>query len=287
MVGSLQSWDLSAPWIVWFTLLCIHHNSVLYKVHLSQAANHPAKHCMCTVQGNRQCYFLQGFPKTVVSYVVHYYCCLHDTVEPLSKGHFGTNLSVHCREAVLFSGLLEYIASAFGTLWSVLYERLSLSWRVLYRRFQCNTLVSWLEGVVLQVIILYEWGGSCCSGTSEQRTLWDQPQCPLYRGCPLLEGFKMYYYNGTLQMSFMGGCPFLRGCFIRVYNRGFHSYIPRTTIIVIYFYRMLMLFSKEFSKKLKNSLEDKTKMGAPSFNFFISLIITIVINFHKQTVWNL
>ena len=35
-----------------------------------------------------------------------------NTVEPPSKGHFGTNHSVHCREAVLFSEVLlqwEYL----------------------------------------------------------------------------------------------------------------------------------------------------------------------------------
>ena len=63
------------------------------------------------------------------------------TVEPLSKGHFGNIHSFHCREDVLFSEVLKCMITmgiaTFGTLRSVLYERLSLSRRALYRRFHC------------------------------------------------------------------------------------------------------------------------------------------------------
>ena len=58
-----------------------------------------------------------------------------DTVEPLNKGHFGTNHSVHCRETVLFLEVSECILTTgircyFWDIRSVLYERLSLSHRV-------------------------------------------------------------------------------------------------------------------------------------------------------------
>ena len=43
-----------------------------------------------------------------------------NTVEPPSKGHFGTNNSVHCREAVLFSEVSKcIIAMGISYFWDI------------------------------------------------------------------------------------------------------------------------------------------------------------------------
>jgi hypothetical protein len=54
------------------------------------------------------------------------------------------------------------------------------------------------------------------------RIIWDQPWCPLQRGCFLLGGFSELLH---CQVSFMRGCPFLGGRFHRTHHLLYTHYL--------------------------------------------------------------
>ncbi len=82
---------------------------------------------------NGVCYRgIQSF-NYILSLSTHY-VIIH-TVEPLSKGHFGTSHFVPCREVVLFSEVEMYCIYTFGDIGSVL----------------CREVVPFSEGPLLEV----------------------------------------------------------------------------------------------------------------------------------------